>query len=147
MSAMKARKFLKQLRHDEIVAAIREAERKTSGEIRVFVTHHPVQDPVAAARAQFVRLGMEKTRDRNGVLLFVAPLARQFAVVGDRGVHERCGDEFWQAMASEISGHFQESDFTRGIVHGIKRAGDLLGQHFPRQPDDRNELPDNLAHD
>jgi len=144
---MKAQEFLKTLRHDEIVAAIRDAEKKTSGEIRVFVTRLPIETPVAAAQAHFARLGMEKTRERNGVLIFVAPLTHKFAVIGDRGVHERCGDPFWLATTAEMSTHFRESNFTDGIVHGIKKAAELLAEHFPRQPDDRNELSDDVAHD
>ncbi len=144
---MRARKFLDQLRHDDIVAAIAAAEKKTSGEIRVFVSHKPVADPVAAAQAQFVRLGMDKTRERNGVLIFVAPLSQKFAVVGDTGVHARCGDPFWSALAAEMSGHFKEHQFDRGLLHAIKKAGDLLAEHFPHRPVDQNELPDAVESD
>ena len=90
---------------------------------------------------------MQKTRERNAVLIFVAPRTHKFAVVGDVGVHTRCGEQFWNEMAAEISGHFRQSGFTRGLVHGIKKAGDLLAQHFPRRPDDQNELSDDVAHD
>jgi uncharacterized membrane protein len=90
---------------------------------------------------------MDKTRERNGVLIFVAPRARKFAVIGDAGVHARCGDSFWTELAGEMTGHFRRADFTSGIVHGIRKAGQLLAQHFPHKPDDRNELPDNVAHD
>jgi uncharacterized membrane protein len=144
---MTAGKFLKQLHHDEIVAAIREAEKRTSGEVRVFISRKLVANPVEAAQAHFVQLRMEKTRDRNGVLIFVAPRARRFAVVGDAGVHERCGEGFWKELADEMSGHFAKSEFTSGIVHGVKKAGELLARHFPHRPDDANELPDDVAHD
>jgi uncharacterized membrane protein len=144
---MTARSFLKQIRHNDIVAAIREAEKKTSGELRVFISRKPVADAVVAAQAHFLQMGMERTRERNGVLIFVAPRSRQFAVIGDRGVHERCGEGFWKELAKEMSGHFAKSDFTTGIVHGLKKAGELLARHFPRRPDDVNELPDEVAHD
>jgi uncharacterized membrane protein len=144
---MTARSFLKKLRHDDIVAAIREAEKKTSGELRVFISRKPVADAVAAAQAHFLQMGMERTRERNGVLIFVAPRSRQFAVIGDRGVHERCGESFWKELATEMSGHFAKSEFTTGIVSGLKKAGELLARHFPRSPDDVNELPDEVAHD
>jgi uncharacterized membrane protein len=144
---MKAEGFLKQFRHDDIVAAIREAERKTSGEIRVFVSHKKIADPIAAAQAAFVKMGMTKTAERNSVLIFVAPKTRKFAVVGDEGVHKCCGAEFWQAMAAEMASSFKKSEFTQGIVQGVRKAGELLAQHFPRRPDDRNELPDRVAHD
>ncbi len=144
---MKTREFLTRLQHGEIVRAIRQAERKTSGEIRVFVSRQPVVDAVAAAQEHFLELGMQHTRERNGVLIFVAPRVRKFAVIGDTAVHTRCGESFWLALATEISGHFQRGEFTSGIVHAVNRAGDLLAQHFPRRPEDENELPDNIASD
>jgi uncharacterized membrane protein len=144
---MKARQFLKKLRHDEILAAIRSAEKKTSGEIRVFISRKPANDPVAAAQAHFLEMGMEKTRDRNAVLIFVAPRAHKFAVIGDTAVHARCGEDFWTQLAHEMSGYFRDSNFTTGIVHGVKKAGELLAKHFPRRPDDTNELPDEVERD
>ena len=145
--SMKAKEFLKQVRHADIVAAIRAAERKTSGEIRVFVSHKGVDAPVTAAQAEFARLGMTKTRERNGVLIFISPRTRKFAVIGDQAVHEKCGDAFWRALADEMSGHFKAADFTAGIVHGIHKAGELLATHFPHRSDDRNELSDRVEQD
>jgi len=144
---MKHRDFVNQLRHDDIVAAIRAAEQKTSGEIRVFISRKKPEDAVAAAQKVFMKLGMTRTRERNGVLVFVAPRARKLAVIGDEGVHKRCGEEFWRQMAEEMSGHFKASRFTEGIVHVVRKAGELLAEHFPRRPDDRNELPDRVASD
>ena len=144
---MKPRKFLDQLQHDEIVAAIREAEQKTSGEIRVFVSRKPVLDPLTEAQSHFLEMHMDKTRERNGVLIFVAPHSHKFAVVGDTAVHERCGEQFWKQLTAEMSQHFRDSHFTRGIVHGVRKAGELLAQHFPHRPDDENELPDAVEHD
>jgi uncharacterized membrane protein len=144
---MNTNEFLDQLKHEDIVTAIREAEGRTSGEIRVFVTRKTVNDPVSVAQGEFVRMGMEKTRERNGVLIFVAPRTNKFAVIGDAGVHEKCGEAFWKELTATMSGHFRETDFTRGLIHGIKKAGDLLAQHFPRRPDDVNELPDEVEHD
>ena len=141
---MSAHQFIKQLREDEIVAAIRAAERRTSGELRVFISRQSVADPVAAAQAEFTRLGMEKTRERNAVLIYLAPGPRKFAVIGDHGIHARCGDGFWQELARSMTAHFRASEFTEGIVQGIKRAGELLAEHFPRRPDDANELPDRI---
>jgi uncharacterized membrane protein len=144
---MRAREFLSRLSNDQIVAAIREAEGKTSGEIRVFISRKEVNDPVAAAQAHFVELGMQKTRERNGVLIFVAPRAHKFAVIGDTAVHTRCGEDFWRELAAEMSKHFKGSDFTRGIIHAVSRAGELLAKHFPRRPDDVNELSDEVMGD
>jgi uncharacterized membrane protein len=130
--------------HDQVVAAIRAAEQRTSGEIRVVISRSAADDPVAAAQKQFERLGMTRTAARNGVLIFVAPRSRTFAVIGDRGVHEKCGDNFWRELTMVMSEHFQRGQFTAGLVFGIQRAGALLAEHFARQPGDQNELPDDV---
>ena len=130
--------------HARVVAAIGAAEQRTSGEIRVFISREPAEDPVAAGQKQFERLGMTQTAARNGVLIFVAPRSHTFAVLGDQGVHEKCGDSFWRELAAAMTSHFQAGDFTGGLVLGIERAGELLAVHFPRRPDDRNELPDKI---
>ena len=129
---MHPRTFAKHLHHDKIVAAIHDAEHKTSGEIRVSISHKHIDDPVAAAQAEFLRLGMNKSSERNGVLIFVAPRARKFAVVGDEAVHKKCGDEFWRKLADAMAGYFRKAEFTPGIIHGVQKAGDLLAEHFPR---------------
>jgi uncharacterized membrane protein len=130
--------------HPRVVAAIAAAEARTSGEIRVFVSRESADDPVAAARQQFERLGMTQTAERNGVLIFLAPRSHTFAVIGDQGVHERCGEAFWRELADAMTKHFQAGDFTGGLVLGIERAGEILAAHFPRRPDDRNELPNEI---
>jgi len=138
---MRTREFLGKLEHDRIAKAIATAEATTSGEIRVFIQRGNVADAVSDARAQFERLGMTQTRERNAVLVFVAPRAQKFAVIGDRGVYEKCGEPFWEALTQAMRPHFQAQHFTDAIVHAVREAGSLLTQHFPRRPDDRNELP------
>jgi uncharacterized membrane protein len=130
--------------HKAVVAAIAAAERRTSGEIRVLLARDAAPEPVPAAQRHFDRLGMTQTRDRNGVLIFLAPQSRTFAVIGDTGVHEKCGDAFWRELAAVMEKHFRAGDFTAGLIHAIERAGALLADHFPRAPDDRNELPDQI---
>jgi uncharacterized membrane protein len=127
-----------------VVAAIRDAEQNTSGEIRVVISRLKVDDAVAEARRQFERLGMTATAARNGVLILVAPRSHTFAVIGDLAVHEKCGDAFWRALADAMTEHFKRAEFTAGLVLGIRRAGALLAEFFPRTPDDRNELPDRI---
>ena len=141
---MRTKEFLGKLEHDRIARAIATAEAKTSGEIRVFIQRGNVPDAVSDARDQFERLGMTRTRERNAVLIFVAPRAQKFAVIGDRGVYEKCGQPFWEALTQAMRPHFQAQNFTDAIVHAVREAGQLLGQHFPRRPDDRNELPDTV---
>lgn len=144
---MRHRKFVSQLAHERIHAAIQAAEAKTSGEIRVMVSHKAAPDPVVTAQKAFLRLNMKATQQRNAVLIFVAPKSRTFAIIGDEAVHLKCGDAFWSELAAAMTGHFKRGDFTEAIVHGISRAGELLAQHFPRNPDDKNELPDEVIED
>jgi uncharacterized membrane protein len=142
---MKHTAFIDQLDHRVIEAAIVRAEQLTSGEIRVFISPKSAPEPVAAARKIFAKLGMTRTKHRNAVLIFVAPSSQTFAVIGDEGVHAKCGDAFWTEVAAAMNGHFHAGQFTLGIVHGVERAGALLAGHFPRRPDDTNELPDRVA--
>lgn len=142
---MKKSAFIKQLDHPAIEAAIMQAEAMTSGEIRVIVLHEPAADPLVAAQGAFARLGMEKTRDRNGVLILVAPESQTFAVIGDAGVHARCGQIFWDEMAAAMTNLFKRGAFTAGLLAGIDRAGRLLGEHFPRRADDSDELPNKVV--
>jgi uncharacterized membrane protein len=130
--------------HDRVVAAIGAAEARTSGEIRILLARHKADDPVADAQKHFERLGMTRTGARNGVLIFLAPRSRTFAVIGDTAIHEKCGNTFWTELAAAMTEHFKRGDFTAGLEHGITRAGTLLAEHFPRQSDDRNELPDKI---
>src|SRR5674476_1555592 len=118
---MHPKTFAKHLHHDNVVAAIRDAEHKTSGEIRVSISPKHIDDPVAAAQVEFLRLGMNKSPERNGVLIFVAPRTHKFAVVGDEAVHAKCGDEFWRQLADAMTGYFRTSEFTPGIIHGVQR--------------------------
>ncbi len=140
---MRPKDFLHRLNHQRIISAIKEAEAKTSGEIRVFIDRTAVQeDPLAFAEKKFLQLGMHNTAERNAILIFVAPRSQKFAVVGDEGVHKQCGSEFWQKMVADMRVHFQQEEFTDALVLAIDRAGELLARYFPRKHDDRNELSD-----
>jgi uncharacterized membrane protein len=96
------------------------------------ISHKSLADPVTAAQKEFARLGMATSPERNGVLIFVTPRTREFAVIGDVGVHAKCGDIFWEELAQAMACYFRKAEFTEGIVHGIKKAGDMLAEHFPR---------------
>ncbi len=139
---MNHHEFIETLQDEQIVAAIRAAEAKTSGEIRVFISRKDIGDPIIAAKEEFKQMGMAKTAERNGVLIFVAPRSHKFAVIGDKSIHERCGENFWREVAEQISTHFRKAEFTQGIVGAIEKTGALLAEHFPRRKDDQNELPD-----
>jgi uncharacterized membrane protein len=147
-SKMRTKEFLSKLEHGQIVRAIREGESKTSGEIRVFIQRGKLNaDPLIVAQKKFQRLGMHKTRERNAVLIFVAPRAHKFAVVGDKAIHERCGEQFWQHVVEGMRGHFQNEKFSHAIVEGIEEIGKLLAAHFPRTWTPSNELPDEIVED
>jgi uncharacterized membrane protein len=143
---MRTSEFLSKLEHDRIIEAIREAESKTSGEIRVYIQRGRLHgDPLIVAQRKFQRLAMQKTRERNAALIFVAPRAHKFAVVGDKAIHEKCGEEFWQRVIDRMRTHFQNEKFSRAIVEGIEEIGKLLAAHFPKTTADRDELPNEIA--
>jgi uncharacterized membrane protein len=143
---MRTKEFLNKLEHDRIVRAIREAESKTSGEIRVFIQCGKLSvDPVIVAQKKFQQLGMHKTSERNAVLIFVAPRAHKLAIVGDEAIHEKCGEEFWRQIVDRMQKHFQNQKFSHAIVEGIEEVGTVLAAHFPRVSADANELPDEIA--
>ncbi len=135
---------LPKIDHARVVAAITAAERQTSGEIRVVVARHKAADPVAAAQRHFERLGMTHTVQRNGVLIFLAPRSRTFAVIGDTAVHEKCGDAFWRLLTAAMAVHFKRGEFTEGLIHGIEKAGALLAEQFPRAAGDNDQLSDQV---
>jgi len=140
---MRTREFLSKLEHDRIIEAIREAESKSSGEIRVVIQRGKLKsDPLDAAQKKFHRLGMHKTRERNAVLIFVAPRVHKLAVVGDNAIHEKCGDEFWQRLVQRMRTHFQNEKFSDALIEAVNEVGSVLATHFPQTVRDANELPD-----
>jgi uncharacterized membrane protein len=143
---MRTREFLSKLEHDRIIHAIREAESKTSGEIRVLIQRGKLKsDPLVAAQKKFHRTGMHKTRERNAVLIFVAPRVHKIAVVGDHAIHEKCGDEFWQRLVERMRTHFQNEKFSDALIEAVNEVGSVLSRHFPQTMRDRNELPDDVV--
>jgi uncharacterized membrane protein len=145
---VKVKSFLDAVEHDRVVQTIRAAEACSSGEIRVHVTNKTVDDAEKAAEAQFEALGMTATAQRNGVLVFIAPQSQKFAIVGDTGIHARCGADFWKSVAQAMGEDFRAGRFTDGIVKGVARAGEVLAAHFPRDAGcDINELSDTVSED
>ena len=146
---MQTKSFLGALDHERIVKAIQEAEARSRGEVRVPVSQKAVADAAGAAARQFETMGMTQTAERNGVLLFVAPVSQTFAVVGDEGIHARSGPDFWKDVAAAVEADFRAGRFTDGIVKGVARVGDALATHFPRTDGtaDRNELADEVTED
>jgi len=137
--------FPPKINREPVLAAIAEAESRTSGEIRVVLVHHTVTDSISEAVKEFQKLGMQNTKHRNGVLILLAPKSRKFAVIGDKGVNELCGGTFWQEIVNAMQTAFRAREFTDGLVGGIQQIGTLLSQHFPPEADRGNELPDDIV--
>jgi uncharacterized membrane protein len=143
---MRTKEFLTKLEHDRIVDAIKDAESKTSGQIRVFIQRGKLKlDPLIAAQKKFHRLGMHKTVEQNAVLIFVAPRAHKFAVVGDKAIHEKCGEQFWQRLVEAMGKHFKNEKFSHALVEAIEEAGKALATHFPRRSTSSGQLPDEIV--
>ncbi len=132
----------------KIVEAIKEAESKTSGEIRVFMEHHcTYMDPMHRAQEIFFNLGMEKTVARNAILIYVAYTDRQFALFGDKVIYEKAGGaQFWKKAAEKLTGHLKKNEIAEGLGNCIHELGLELATHFPYDPAiKKNELPDEIV--
>ncbi len=130
-----------------IVDAIQNAERQTSGEVRVFVESRcRFVDPLDRAAELFFGLKMDQTQERNGVLVYVAIKDHQLAVLGDTGIHEKVGDEFWQKEVAKMISEFNRDNHAEGIAKVVEDIGAALKQHFPCQGEkDKNELPEDIV--
>ena len=138
--------FLAQIDTNAVEAAIREAERSTTGEIRVAVLPRVRGGLEKAVKHAAEKLGMTRTNERNGVLILVDPSRKTFLVWGDTAIHARVEAGFWKDVAAAIEARFRAGDFTGGLVRGIETAGRALAAHFPADPGPRdNRLPDGVA--
>ncbi len=124
----------------EIVRAIQKAEKLTSGEIRVHIQSKCNKDPFAEGKKRFQKLKMHKTKERNGVLIFIALDSKEFAILGDIGIHEKVGDNFWCDIRDKMTESFKKDQIKEGIVAGVEGIGEKLKHFFPLQRDDKNEL-------
>ena len=132
---------------DAVAAAIAAAEAATSAEIRVHLDARCPGEALARAALVFERLGMHRTAARHGVLIYVSIEDHKLAVLGDRGIHDRVGQAYWDGLVESVLAHFRRQRFRDGLVHAVGEAGAVLRQHFPRRPDDVNELPDRVSID
>jgi uncharacterized membrane protein len=140
------RDFLSEEEKQEVVRAIEEAERNTSGEIRVHIENFlEGKDVYKLAVQKFNQLGMHKTEQRNGVLVFVAVHDHKFAIIGDKGINEKVPDHFWEDTRNIMVEAFRKGDYTEGLRQGVLHAGEQLKAHFPFKRDDQNELSDEIS--
>lgn len=128
-----------------IVQAIKEAEKNTSGEIRVHLENHCKKDVLDRAAEIFATLKMHETELRNGVLFYLAIKDHQLAILGDTGINQKVPEHFWEEIRDFMVASFKEGKYVYGLSEGIKMAGLQLKSHFPYQSDDRNELSDDIS--
>ncbi|MEL7222170.1 MAG: TPM domain-containing protein [Bacteroidota bacterium] len=138
--------FFKPEEETLIIAAIRKAEAKTSGEIRVHLEQNTRSEAMREAKRIFRKLDMHKTKDRNGVLILMIPEQKTFAIIGDKGIDEVVEENFWESERDLIQGYFREGHFCAGLVAAIDQIGTKLKAFFPLQEDDQNELPDDISY-
>lgn len=143
-SSLPAR-FLTEAERLAIVAAIKEAEAKTSGEIRVHLDRKSKGDAQAAAKKVFEKIGMDRTAEKNGVLFYVAVADHTFAVIGDAGIDAKVEKDFWERLSEQMLAAFKEDKFGDGLAAAIRAAGEKLAASFPRKEGDVNELPDDVS--
>lgn len=141
----KVEEFLTPEEEQDIVDAILEAEKNTSGEIRVHIEATTKIDHFSRAQQVFHFLKMDNTKEENGVLLYVAVDDKKFVIYGDRGIDLAVPKGFWESTKEVIATHFKQGDFKKGIVEGVLRAGNELQAHFPWNHDDTNELSDAIS--
>ena len=123
-----------------LVAAIAAAELKTSGEIRLHIQNFCFGSEIKSAEKVFVKLKMHQTKQRNGVLIYIAALSKKIAVVGDEGIHQKLGDPFWQNVVDKLIKQFKADKKASALADCILECGQQLGNYFPRSANDSNEL-------
>ena len=141
----KTESFISKQDEEAIVVAIKQAEKNTSGEIRVHIEAHTDEDHFEHALQVFQQLEMHKTEQRNGVLIYIAVNDHQFVVLGDEGINNVVANDFWDETKDIMQGYFRKGDFKTGLVEGILKAGNELKTHFPYQEDDEDELSNEIS--
>ena len=141
----KVEDFLTASEEQEIVEAIRTAESKTSGEIRVHIEKSTEIDTLEHAKEVFHWLKMDNTKEENGVLIYVAVNSRSFAIYGDKGINTVVSDSFWDSTKDSIQNHFIKGNFKEGLIEGVLKAGEQLQKYFPWNHGDENELSNEIS--
>ena len=141
----KVEDFLTQQEEQEIVEAIRIAEKDTSGEIRVHLEKTTKLDPFDRALEVFNELKMDETKLKNGVLIYLAVEDKTFVICGDQGINDIVAIDFWDSTKDIMVAHFKNENFKQGLIDGILKAGEELKKHFPWAEDDTNELSNEIS--
>jgi len=145
-SFFKKKNFFTVHENERIIEAIRNAEKRTSGEVRIFIEpKNPLVDTLERAASIFFKLEMDETDHRNAVLLYIATKHKELALFGDKGIHEKVGKEYWEKEVQEMLQNFRNNNLVDGIVNCITHIGETLSEKFPYIPtEDKNELPDEI---
>lgn len=143
----KQAEFFTEAQKAQLVDAIQTAEKRTSGEVRLFVESKcRFVEATDRAKEIFLQLGMEKTEQRNATLVYVAVKDRQAAILGDEGIHQKVGQQYWETEVRKMLHYFRSEQLTEGLCHIITDIGEALHTHFPYSADqDKNELPDEIV--
>ncbi len=141
----KVEDFLSAQEEQEIVAAIREAEKNTSGEIRVHIEPRAEKNHYERSLEVFHLLKMDNTKEQNAVLLYVAVTDKKFVIYGDKGIDAVVPKNFWDTTKNVIQNHFKQGDFKQGIIDGVLKAGNELQVHFPWDTNDIDELSNEIS--
>jgi uncharacterized membrane protein len=137
--------FFSQEEQQQIITCIQQAEKQTSGEVRVHIEKNCPGDVMERAKQVFLALNLHRTEQRNGVLFYLAYDDHKFAVLGDAGIDEKVTAEFWNSTKDLLRSHFAQGKFLEGFCKGIEEAGFQLKKHFPYRSGDINELPDDIS--
>jgi len=141
-----AENFLSPEDEEEIVEAIRIAENKTSGEIRIHLEPSCGKNPLTRAKEIFHWLKMDNTKEGNGVLIYVAVKDHTFAVYGDEGINKLVPANFWDSTKEIMQSNFKLKKFKQGLIEGVLKAGEQLQKHFPwDHKDSDNQLSDEIS--
>ncbi len=141
----KVEDFLTQAEESQIVEAICIAERYTSGEIRVHLEKTSDKNAIERAKEVFYFLKMDETKNQNGVLFYVAVNDHQFSVIGDKGIDSVVSKDFWNSVKDAVISEFSVGNYAQGLRDGILETGKKLKEFFPYQPDDQDELPNEIS--
>jgi uncharacterized membrane protein len=141
----KVEDFLTKEEEQEIVEAIRMAEKETSGEIRVHIEKTTSKVPFYRALEVFHLLKMDETQLKNGVLIYLAVKDKAFVICGDKGIDEAVSDDFWVSTKEAMAAQFQTGNFKQGLIDGITKAGEQLQKYFPYEEGDTNELSNEIS--
>jgi uncharacterized membrane protein len=145
-----SKKILSKEELNALSSEIGEIEKRAAGELRVVLRHHrhlterklSLHD---LALKEFTRLGMHRTKHRNGVLIFLLISERKFQIIADEGIHSKVEDGTWDGIATVMSSHFRESNFKKGISEALQAVGAVLSRHFPGTGQAANELPNDVV--